>query len=324
MNEHPTTCPAPCKSISLTGKKALVTGGGGFLGWQLCAELMKSGAEVHAASRHELPQPLEGVRMHRVDLVDLVAMRRVYREVRPELVFHLAGHVQGSRALEHVQPALAGNLITTVNLLTLAAELGCERIVLTGSQDEPDMDAISAAKCVPPSPYSASKYAASCYARMFHELYRVPVVIGRIFMAYGPGQRDLQKLIPYTILSLVNGRVPRLGSGSRLIDWIYVDDVVRALLLLAQAVEVNGQTIDIGTGKLHTAREAVEMVVDLLGTSVRPEYGSVDDRKLEVTRSADVAATEKTLSWHPALSLREGLARTIEWYRRQAENGSIL
>lgn len=317
MSTDPTAGKTRSTSISLAGKKALVTGAGGFLGWHLCAELVKGGVEVHATARRDLPEPIDGVRMHQLDLVDFEATRRVFREAKPEFVFHMAGHVQGSRALEHVQPALAGNLITTVNLLTLATELGCERIVLTGSQDEPDTDEISAAKSVPPSPYAASKYAASCYARMFHALYQLPVVMGRVFMAYGPGQRDLKKLIPYTILSLIDGRAPQLGSGSRPIDWIYVDDVVAALLLLIQAEGVNGRTIDVGTGELHTAREAVEMVVDLFGTTVRPEYGVAADRKFEVARAANVTATEKALSWRPDVSLREGLARTIEWYRRQ-------
>jgi nucleoside-diphosphate-sugar epimerase len=149
---------------------------------------------------------------------------------------------------------------------------------------------------------------------MFYELYQLPVVIGRIFMAYGPGQRDLKKLIPYTILSLSEGRAPRLGSGSRPFDWIYVDDVIQAFLILAQSAGVNGQTVEIGTGELHTAREAVEMIVDLFGNAVTPEYGVVPDRKLEVARSANVAATENTLSWRSEVPLRDGLARTIEWY----------
>jgi len=304
------------ESISLAGKKALVTGAGGFLGSHLCAALVKAGVEVHAAARRELPEPIEGVRLHRVDLVDLDAVRRVFLEVRPGFVFHMAGYVYGARSLEHIHPSLAGNLSTTVNLLTLVAELGCERIVLAGSLEEPDEDGIFAAGCVPSSPYAAAKYAGSCYARMFHALYQVPVVIGRIFMAYGPAQRDLKKLIPYTILSLAEGRAPKLGSGSRPLDWVYVDDATKAFLLLAQTPGLDGQTIEIGTGELHTAREAVEIIVGLMGNGATPEYGSVSDRKLEVARAANVAATEKALSWRAEVSLREGLARTIEWYRR--------
>jgi UDP-glucose 4-epimerase len=140
------------------------------------------------------------------DISDYESAQRVFAEAKPDIVFHLAGHVQGSRNLEHMRPALFGNLVTTVKLLTVAAEMGCERIILTGSHDEPDPDESSADTFVPSSPYAASKLAANSYASMFHALYQLPVSVARIYMGYGPAQRDLNKLIPYVILSLLRGK----------------------------------------------------------------------------------------------------------------------
>ena len=271
----------------------------------------------------EYLEPIKNVCVHQLDLSDLQKTRGLLRETKPDFVFNVAGYVFGSRNLEHVQPALMGNLMPTLNLLIAATELGCKRVILSGSLEEPDSDEVTAAKCVPCSPYAASKFAASCYARMFHELYQLPVAIARIFMTYGPGQRDLKKLVPYTILSLLEGRAPQLSRGSRPIDWIYVDDVVEGILLLALARGVDGLTVDLGSGILHTSRQAVELIADLLGTGVTPGFGAVADRKLEVIRKANIAATKEVLSLSANVSFREGLERTIEWYRQQTGSNAV-
>jgi nucleoside-diphosphate-sugar epimerase len=306
---------------SLSGETVLVTGASGFIGGALCRRLARDGAQVHAVARGAAAELPLGVRARRGDLTDSDEVRRIFRELRPAVVFHLAGHVQGSRALDQVLPALAGNLLTTVHVLHAAAETGCERIVLTGSQDEPDPGEAGATEFVPPSPYAAAKLAGSAYARMFRELYACPVSIARIFMGYGPGQRDLTKLLPYTILCFLRGEAPRIGSGARPMDWIYVDDVVEGLLRSAKAAAAVGRVIDLGTGELHTARDAVERVAACMSPRVAPEYGALADRKLERARCANVQSTQTLLGWRPEIGFDEGLRRTVEWYREQFVSG---
>jgi nucleoside-diphosphate-sugar epimerase len=208
-------------------------------------------------------------------------------------------------------------------MLTAAVESGCERILLTGSQDEPDPGEASATDFVPPSPYAAAKLAGSAYARMFHALYDCPVSVARIFMGYGPGQRDVAKLIPYVILALLRGEAPRIGTGSRPMDWIYVDDVVDGLLLASKAPSAVGRTVHLGTGSLHTARQAVESIVRLMQSPIAPEFGAVPDRRSEKARHANVEETRATLGWQPAVGLDDGLERTIAWYREQFERGKL-
>ena len=305
---------------SLSGETVLVTGASGFIGGALCRRLARDGAEVHAVSRGAADLP-PGVRAQRTDLADSDEVRRIFRELKPGIVFHLAGHVQGSRALEQVLPALAGNLLTTVNMLHAAVESGCERILLTGSQDEPDPGEASATDFVPPSPYAAAKLAGSAYARMFRELYACPVSIARIFMGYGPGQRDLAKLLPYTILCFLRGEAPRIGSGARPMDRVYVDDVVDGLLRTAKAPAAVGRVVDLGTGELHTGREAVEKIAGHMAPRVPAEFGAVADRKHERARCANVQSTVSLLGWRPEVGFDEGLRRTIAWYRERFESG---
>jgi len=308
---------------TLSDKRVLVTGASGFIGGSLCRRLAGNGAEVHGVSRTPCADLPASVRAWHVDLGDGDSVRRLIREVKPAVVFHLAGHVQGSRGLDQVMPALAGNLTTTVNLLVAVVETGCERLVVTGSQDEPDPGEACATEFVPSSPYAAAKFAGSAYARMFRALYDCPVAIGRIFMGYGPAQRDLKKLLPYAILCLLRGEPPRMGTGARLLDWIYVEDILDGLLLMSRSADAMGHAVDLGTGVAHTARQAVEAVVRILESPVAPCFGEVPDRQLETVRVADVEATRARLGWTPAVDLCEGLRRTVAWYKDRAEAGTL-
>ncbi|MGH2454200.1 MAG: NAD-dependent epimerase/dehydratase family protein [bacterium] len=316
-------------SAHVAGSRVLVTGAGGFIGTHLCARLGEQGREVHAVSRQERePQalkekgPQDGtVQWRRADLTDAAAVRSTLAAIKPDLIVHLASHVAGSRGLDLILPTFRANLLTTVNLLTAAAEVGCGRILLAGSMEEPGGDDPEA---VPASPYAAAKWAARGYARMFHSLYQLPVVLLRIFMVYGPGQRDTTKLVPHVILSLLRGEGPRLGSGRREVDWIYVDDVIDALLAATRAPGIEGRTIDIGSGRLRSIRAVVEELVRLTGASVEPLFGAIPDRPREPERIADAAGTAAVLGWTSATSLEEGLERTVAWYRAHLPEAAAL
>jgi len=140
-------------------------------------------------------------------------------------------------------------------------------------------------------------------------------------MVYGPGQRA-HKLLPYVILALLRGEAPRLASGRRGVDWIYVDDVLEGMSAAMLAPGAEGSTFDLGTGALVSIREAVELVVELIGTKVEPLFGALPDRPVEQERVADVATASEKLGWKARTSLKDGLSRTIEWYR--GKSGAAL
>jgi nucleoside-diphosphate-sugar epimerase len=276
--------------------------------------------EVHGVSRTARAATDSCSRWHTSRLDDIEAVRALFKAARPDYVFHLASHVAGSRAIELVLPTFSGNLTSTVNLLTAATELGCERILLTGSLEEPDPGPEYA---VPSSPYAAAKFAASAYGRMFHALYQTPVTILRLFMVYGPGQQDIRKLVPYVTLSLLKGQTPELSSGVRKVDWIYVGDVAAGYLAAATAKGVEGGTIDLGSGRLDTVRTVVEDLVGLIDPKIQPLFGSIPERALEQIRTADTERSFRLLGWRTQVSLRDGLARTAEWYREQLRRNTL-
>jgi len=306
--------------VNFVGHKVLVTGASGFIGAHLCRRLAEAGAVVHALSRspHEDRSP---VTWWQGDVADIELVRMLFRKVQPETVYHLASHVMGAPNLQHVIPTFRANLQSSVNLLTAAAESGCGRLVMTGSLAEPEP---SRGEMFPVAPYAAAKWASSGYARMFHALYGVPAVLARVFMVYGPAQKDLTKLIPYSILSLLQGKSPAISSGERLIDWIYVDDVVEAYLALAHAPGVEGQTLEIGSGKLVSIREIVSQVAMLVGGGAGPTFGALPDRPMEPVRIAEVEQTRERIGWSPGTPLTEGLSRTVAWYKEHLSELGVL
>jgi UDP-glucose 4-epimerase len=233
-------------AVALRGRRVLVTGARGFLGGALCRALSAGGAELYASSReHPLIDGDGGARWRRSDPADAAAAMTLIRDVAPEVIFHMSAAVNGSRNLAAVLPTFRDGLSSTVNLLTAAAEVGVDRFVLAGSVEARAQDG------VPRSPYAASKAAATIYATMFGALFGLRCVDVRISMTYGPGQGDLKKLVPYVIEEARFGRSPSLGSGTRLADWIYVDDTVAALLAAADSPMAIGQSIELGTGILY-------------------------------------------------------------------------
>jgi nucleoside-diphosphate-sugar epimerase len=296
--------------MSRTAERVLVTGASGLIGRHVLP-LLPADADVYALSRVE--RPSDGRVTWLVgDLGEGGTAHEVVTTVSPSVVIHLAGAVRGDRALEAVQPTLAANLVGTVGLLEAAVRAGVRRVVVSGSLlEEPASGDPSA---VPPSPYGASRWAASAYTRMFHALFGLPVVILRPSYAYGPGQES-SKLVPHVITSLHRGDAPGLASGDRRIDFVFAADVAEAYVAATNADAAVGNTIDLGSGALTPVRDVVEKIRALVGPDAPvASYGSVSDRPLEQEVAVDVERAKRLLGWKATTSLDDGLRRTIAYY----------
>jgi UDP-glucose 4-epimerase len=289
----------------------LVTGASGFLGSHLCDHLVNAGAQVHGLSRQV--RSVKGVRWWQADVADNQQLVEILEAVRPDVVYHLTTNGGGGPDLDLVLPSLRNDFMTTVNLLKACTGSSCRRLVLAASMEEPDTP-----DKVPATPYAAAKWAASMYARMFHQLYGTPVVLARIFMTYGPRQAP-RKLIPYVCQSLLDGCSPALSSGSRLVDWVYVDDVMEGLVRAGSVSGIDGQTFDLGSGTLVSIRDVVLEIAKQVGGAGQPVFGHVPDRPMEQVRAAELQTSGHALGWRPSTRLEDGLKKTIAYYANRAE-----
>ena len=293
-------------------EKVLVTGASGFIGSRLCEKLKEDGYEVYGVSRSQKPDN-DKMKWIQGNLLDRDFVDNVIESINPDYVFHLASHVLGSRSFEYVISTMENNFLTSLYLMHAVKKYGCKRLILAGSFEE---GLNEGGKVVPSSPYAASKIASSNYARMFHELYQLPVAIASIYMVYGPGQQDLSKLIPYTILSALKGEKPRISSGVRMVDWIYIDDLVSGLVNMMKAPGIDGETIELGSGKVISVKDIVVKVTHMIDKELDPLIGGVEDRPLEQEDMADISMTQTRISWSPQFDLEQGLRNTIEHYKK--------
>lgn len=308
MAPFPATQCAPARAGTgrdWSGTRVLLTGATGFIGSHLARRLRALGAQVHVVSRRP---PEDGRLWHAADLADTEATNRLVRSTCPDVVYHLASAVTGVRDVKAVLPTLSGNLAGAVNLMTAVTGTGA-KVVLAGSVEEP-----RAGDTVPQSPYAAAKWAATGYARMFHELWNVPVSVLRVAMVYGPAQPDTTKLLPYVIRSLLRYEPPLLSSGRRQVDWVYVDDVVDAFISAGETDGAAGRVLDIGSGVLTSIRDIIMRVAGIVGSPVRPRFGALSDRPLDRELMAEPELADRLLGWRATTGLDTGLRRTVEWY----------
>ncbi len=297
---------------NLSGLRVLVTGANGFLGRHLIERLKRENVSIHAVSR-STPISAEGVHWVQGDLTEGDWLQDLVSGIKPDVIYQLTSASLGGQDSEFVLPTLQNDLFATVNALLAAKACGCSRVILVASLEEPVHDG---SPITISSPYAAAKASCTYYGLMFHQLYGVPVTMLRPFMAYGPGQKPF-KLIPHAILSLLKGEPPKLSSGVRPVDWVYVQDVITAFLAAAVRPEAVGAVIDLGSGCLVPVRNVIEQIHQLIPQSPEPLFGALADRKMETVRCAETATAMQMLGWKATTSLLEGLSQTVDWYRQQ-------
>ncbi len=308
---------------SFAGECVLVTGAGGFIGSHLVRRLASDGARVLAFARDKKKR-LQGskARIVGVDVTDAAAVKKIVVDFQPNSVFHLAALTKVERDAGLVAKMSETNVGGTINAIEACIAAGSvEAFVNTGTCEEyGNIDVPFSEEMVPrpPSPYAASKAAATTFCTMYHDSFGFPSLTLRPFFTYGPGQGE-GRFLPELIKAALAGKEFAMTGGKQTREYNYVDDIVEGYLLAAREKRALGQVINLGCGHEISVIEMARKVVALVGKgSLKP--GVVPYRDNEVWRLfCSNEKARKLLGWKPKTGLDEGLRKTIEWYSRNSK-----
>jgi CDP-glucose 4,6-dehydratase len=312
---------------------ALVTGGRGFVGSWLVRGLLERGVRVSSLDREGDPSRPSGLELLGVegeveeirgDLRDPDRLARALDDGRVDAVFHLAAQTIVGAAADAPAETFDVNVRGTWTLLEACRERGVERVVVAssdkayGAHDELPYREDFALR--PTAPYEASKSAADLIARSYWPSHGLPVAVTRFANIYGGGDLNFSRLVPEAVTAAIDGRAPVLRSdGSPVRDFLHVEDAVGAYLAIADALdrdEVRGEAFNAGGERPYTVGEVVERIAELSGSGVEPEIRGTGSPEGEIDRQfVDATKIRELVGWRPAVSLDDGLRRTIEWYR---------
>src|SRR5262245_36066310 len=313
-------------------RNAFVTGATGFVGAHIARMLVEQGARVICLQR-------DVVRANALDLFDLrgkvtvvngsvedlTLMERIVTEYEIEAVFHLAAQAIVGAANRSPLSTFEANIRGTYSLLEACRRSETVKRVVVASSDK----AYGSHDQLPYGedhallglfPYDASKACTDIIARSYAHTYKTPVAVSRFANIYGPGDMNLSRVIPGAIVSALRDEAPIIRSdGTPVREFIYVDDVARGYLLLAEKIdEVTGEAFNFGAGGRQSMLELVNRIIRIAGKEGRLEPRVMLARKIEREIDAQYLSADKAetrLGWRAEVSLDEGLKRTIEWYR---------
>jgi nucleoside-diphosphate-sugar epimerase len=313
---------------------ALVTGGSGFIGSHLVEALLRGGAVVrvldnlatgHRANLAHVLERCDGQANFTFvegDITDRTTVQDAVKGV--DYVIHQAALPSVQRSVEDPLTSNLVNVEGTLNILTAARDAGVKRVVYASSSsvygDSLQLPKVEHMPSNPLSPYAVSKLAAEAYCRVFTKVYGLETVSLRYFNVFGPRQDPnslYAAVLPRFIEALLDKKRPTVyGDGTQSRDFTYIENVVQANLLALEAAGVAGEAFNIACGESIDLKTVLQLLAEFSGQPVEPEYQA--PRAGDIKHSlADISKAERMLGYRPAISFREGLRQTFEFFRQR-------
>jgi len=319
-----------------TVKRALVTGGHGFVASHLSRALLERGDAVTVLDL--AAPPLSGLTLQgvapEIELVeaDLCDAQRVGATIEAgefDVVFHLAAQTLVGPAMSDPAATFEANVRGTWTLLEACRHADVPAVVVASSDKaygpSEHLPYREDMQLRPASPYEASKAAADAIALSYRPAYGLPVAVTRFANIYGGGDLNFSRLIPEAVAAVLDGRRPQIRSdGSPERDFLHVDDAVAAYLAIEHAVGAGGPAagaaFNAGGERPHSVAEVLDAIAAVSGTGIEPEYHGVGNPAGEIDRQyVDSTKLRSLTDWAPEVDLGDGLGRTLEWYRQHPE-----
>ena len=308
----------------------LVTGCAGFIGSSIAEALVRRGDAVRGVDNFETGQRenlagfCDQMEFIECDLRDADAVMGACRGV--DFIFHVAALPSVPRSVEDPRTSHTANIDGTFNLLEAARAAGVKRIVYSASSsaygDQPGFPRRETMAPMPISPYAVQKLAGELYMQSYWQVFGLETVCLRYFNVFGPRQvpdSPYSGVMAKFTLQMLRGERPTInGDGEQGRDFAYIDNVISANFLAMKAVagKVAGGVFNVACGERHTLNETFRFLAELLDFREEPIYGP--PRLGDVRDSlADISAAGEAFGYAPLVGFKEGLRRTVEWYRAQ-------
>lgn len=306
-------------------KKIFITGGTGFVGSNLVRKLLKEGAEVFALARKNsdfsnLEDVLGGIRICYGSLSDAAGLENIFRKIRPQVIYHLAASNIRSGVTAPLEEVIKTNFTGTANLINASLDIGYSAFINTGSFLEYGSKRSTVKESDltnPPEIYSITKLAGTLYAQAVGRSKQKPIVTFRPFTPYGP---YIQKgrLIHEVIARALRNETIELSNPKVTKDFIFVEDLCDLYIEASErAVEKKGEIFNLGSGRAVRFDELVGATEAILGAPLKINWGAFNEVAYDSgIWEADMTKTFANFNWRPRYSLPDGLAKTIEHFKR--------
>jgi len=308
----------------------LVTGGAGFIGLHIVEALIQKREKVRviddlSAGKIESIKPfLDKVEFIQGDIKNLGLLENITKDVK--IIFHEAALPSVPRSIDDPISSNVNNIDGTLNVLYAAKANGVRRVVYAASSsaygDSDTLPKVESMMPNPLSPYAVTKYTGELYCNVFYKIYGLETISLRYFNVFGPRQdpnSQYAAVIPKFIMAYLNGKSPTIyGDGEQSRDFTYIDNIVNANLLAAEAEEIHGETINIACGKRITINQLSDIIKNELKSSIEPVY--TNERAGDVKHSlADITLAKHLINYEPAVDVYKGLKRTVEYFKEKWE-----
>ncbi|MBK4210732.1 NAD-dependent epimerase/dehydratase family protein [Bacillus pumilus] len=311
------------------GKNVFVTGCTGLLGSYLVKELIDQGANVTGLVRDQVPRSnlYQGSQFEKMNVVqgaleDMQTIERALGEYEIDTVFHLAAQAIVGVANRHPVSTFEANILGTWNVLEACRRQPLIKRVIVASSDKAygDQEQLPYDEDMPLNgkhPYDVSKSCADLISHTYYNTYGLPVCITRCGNLYGGGDLNFNRIIPQTIQLVLEGKAPEIRSdGTFIRDYFYIEDAVKAYLLLAEKMEekgLAGEAFNFSNEIQLTVLELVDKILKAMGSELKPRILNQGTHEIK-HQYLSAEKARKLLDWKPDYSIDEGLEKTIEWY----------
>ncbi len=307
-------------------KRYLVTGGAGFIGSNITRKLVSQGCNVRVVDnlltgkKANLNDVIKQIEFIQADVCDPKVAKQACKDI--QVVIHQAALPSVPRSVAEPDATHYHCVDATFNLLLAARDAGVKRFVFAASSsaygDTPTLPKVETMLPSPLSPYAAAKLMCEYYCSVFYKVYGLETISLRYFNVFGPYQDPTSQYaaaIPAFVTSILKDKPPTIfGDGEQSRDFTYIDNVVHANLLAAEAKQISGQVVNIACGQSVTVNQIIQMINKITSKKIKPLY--VDSRPGDVKHSlADISSAKKLIGYEPTVTFESGLENAIKWYR---------